>query len=89
MLTITGLVSISGDNVVTGEDFDNFSIQQASATPTPTNSDDYTPSNTMPTTYPATTSTGFLAIGTLAPQVYAPLCECMSRSTRNDDVQRD
>jgi len=74
-----GLVSVSGDNVKTLDDYNNLKTQLASISPTGTNSASYTPTNTVAQSCP-TTGTDWQAATVLPPSPNKQLCSCMQAS---------
>lgn len=79
-LTCTsGLVSVSGNSVSKLSDFTSLSAQLAKATPSSTNSADYTVTNTVAQACPAT-GTSWAAASALPPIANPDLCSCMVSS---------
>jgi hypothetical protein len=74
-----GLVSLSGDTVSKLPDFTVLQSQLAMATPSSTSSSDYTVTNTVAQSCPAT-GTAWAAASALPPIANADLCSCMMES---------
>ncbi|EAL87626.1 putative 1,3-beta-glucanosyltransferase [Aspergillus fumigatus] len=71
-----GLVSVSGDNVKTKEDFSYLSVQMQKVTATGVNSASYTASNTAVPTCPSV-GAKWEASNKLPPSPNSELCDCM------------
>ncbi|KAI9038183.1 glycoside hydrolase family 72 protein [Aspergillus affinis] len=75
-----GLVSVDGDKVSTKADYSYLSKQLASATPTGTKKNDYSPSNTALQSCPTVGDSWLAKSSPLPPSPNQNLCSCMEES---------
>ncbi|PLB50231.1 1,3-beta-glucanosyltransferase gel3 [Aspergillus steynii IBT 23096] len=84
-----GLVSVDGDKVKTRQDYSYLSKQLASATPTGTKKNDYSPTNTALQSCPSVGDNWLAKPSPLPPSPNQNLCSCMEESLTcklKDDV---
>jgi 1,3-beta-glucanosyltransferase GAS1 len=79
MLALSGLVSVDGDTASKLEDFTSLSSQIAAVTPSGVQMDQYTPTNTVPSSCPTVGST-WQAASALPPTPDPELCACMAKA---------
>ena len=79
LLILPGLVSVDGDEVSKLPDFTALSSQLAAVTPSGVVMDQYTPTNTVPSSCP-TVGSAWQAASALPPTPDSALCDCMAQA---------